>query len=276
MRAGDHVDALLGPRGPGRALGDPHEPPREADLGLVGGHDPAGAVPVVVEDLHPRTDRPEALHQGVGAGAHHLVDSEVGRGVAHDLAGRGGQAHLLGQLLALEGEQRGARGLVGVRRQHPLGLGPRASPVVGHVHREHAQQLAVAPVQRRAQRVHGVPRVGTLDGRGVGHPAPDLHLGRERLVGDEEERAPVLGQLELGEEGGEGGPRAQQRGPHRLLAGDRDGLHLVAAHQPDRGDLEAHDLGHALGDEGQDVGTGRRGVGARPGSLGHSPSSVHA
>ena len=100
---------------------------------------------------------------------------------ADDPAGGLGHPDLLGEPLALERDDHGAAGLLGVAVEHrALGLaGPAA--VGREVDREGAAQGPLVVVQGGDEQVERVPRVGcVVDGLDVGHPAPLVRRRRGR------------------------------------------------------------------------------------------------
>ena len=125
----------------------------EVHVGAGGGVDVAAAGGAVVEGLDPHAGGPEALDQRLAAVGDDPVQAQLGTGAADDPARGLGHPDLVGERLALEGDDDGPAGLLGVPFEHrPLRLAGPAS-VDRQVHGQRAAERR--PRRRTAARSAG-------------------------------------------------------------------------------------------------------------------------
>ena len=194
--------------------------------------------------------RVEALDEARLDLLQHHADVAFARGVADHLAGGREHPHLLGEGLALDGDDQGPGGLGGVPVEDPAVRLVGTAAVGRAVDGQRAAQHAVGVVERGDQQVHRLPGVRVLDRLDVGHPAPALDLRVEALLRHELEVAPVLGDLELLHQPGDRREGAQQRVARLVAARDRHHLHVLGVpDDAERRHLEAGQLDESLGDD---------------------------
>jgi hypothetical protein len=127
--------------------------------------------------------------------------------------------------------------------------------VLGHVDRDDPDQIAGRGMQRREQRVQGMPGVLFRPHLDVGYPA-QRQVGRGAFVRNESKRAPVVGDAELALVGRGRSAEAEHLLGGLLAPGDGDGLEVpVGPDDADDGNPEAdcthHGVGNGLHGRGQ-------------------------
>ncbi len=243
-----------------------------ATSAAVGGVDRAGAVAVLVEGLDPHAGARKPSTRASLAVGEDPLEAELGGGRADDPAGGLGHPDLLGERLALERDDHGAAGLLGVPVEHA-----RAAPRRGGGRRRAGRWRGCRAARRRRRTAArsagpaGARRPGASIGSMSGtQPQVSPALGVEPLVRDEPEQAPVVGLLELRQRAGRSGCGCPASCVAGLVAAG-DG-HRPRACRPSRTTLIAAipkpaSSGDALGDQLEGV-TRRRVGPARCGLVG--------
>ena len=140
----------------------------------------------------------------------------------------------------------GEAGLRGVHLEDLAAQGAGAEPVLGQVDAEHAEQPAARVAQGRVERVEGVPGVGVVERLDVGDPAAG-DVGRQPVVRQEAQLAPLVGDRHLGEDLLGRRALAHHRLDRARVTGDGEALEVaVRVEAVDHREPEPEHVDHAL------------------------------
>ena len=226
-------DRWASPRFGGGALGDGHQLRRHLDPRSVAGVDRAEAVAVLVEGVDPHAEGAEPCDHGwAGSCPASCRCCAPGRRCAprrgSPMSTRTCSASASRSTATYSARPACSAYWFRIRRCASSGRRPSVWQSIDRVPR--SSPLVV--VERRDQQVHRVPRVGAVEGRQVGDPAPALVLGVEALGRGRTGTAPSPRRVELLHQLGDRGEGAEQDLAGLVVAGDRH--HLQGARRRGR------------------------------------------